>query len=262
MAFYIKPEYFQTIHYYFFCLGIFSLTTSFMFTSYNAYSYIFMSFYVVNSAISWYMSWFMHTRMKTVFVVRTASYLLTHVVLTFFSGGLAVLLYYMFQLEYEALITGFIMVNFFVIFFGLMWYILHVLKVTDRFFDWQERGKLEIGRDMVIRFREKKGVKLIDDKTLKGYKWGTDAAIDGLFMQVKMKAEKGEDFSDIVRDIEMKLSEAKVRDIEMKIENLGKKEMSETDRHMLASYNTLIKGHEKDMLEYEKALYRKKLKKG
>ncbi len=258
MGFYIKPDYFETIHYYFFSLGIFSLTTSFLFTSYNAYTYIFMTFYIINSAISWYMSWFMHTRMKAVFVIRTGTYAATHVLLTVFSGGSAVFMYAYFQLEFESIVTSFIMINFFVVFLGFMWYILGALRISQKFFDWQEKGKLEIGMSMVMKCREKMGVKLVDDKTLRSYKWGTNPEIDQLFMDVKRKSEKGEDFTAIVKRLEMKISEIDILELEAKMTKLGSSEkLEDTDKRMMSSYEALIKSHEKNMLEYEKALYKK-----
>ena len=77
-----------------------------------------------------------------------------------------------FAAEYEAIITAFLMVNFFVIFLGMLWYLIGKFKVAERFFDWQDRNKLNIGRDMVMRFREKRGLKLVDDETRRGYRLG------------------------------------------------------------------------------------------
>jgi hypothetical protein len=257
MGLYIKPEYFQTVHYYFFCLGTFSLTTSFLFTAYNAYGYLFLAFYVANSAIAWYMSWFMHTRMKTVFVIRMGRYAASHIILTILSGGTSVFLYWIFALEFEAVMTAFIMVNFFVIFLGLMWYALGKFKVAEKFFDWQDRGKLETGREMVMRYRSKGGLRLVEDQEIMGYKWGSNADIDQLFMQVKMKSEKGNDFSDAVRDIEIKIGEIRIRELEGRIENL-KKGQSMTDENLLQSYMGAVRSREKSMMEYEKEAVRVK----
>jgi hypothetical protein len=258
MGLYIRPEYFQTVHYYFFCLGIFSLTSSFLFATYNAYSYLFMAFYVVNSAIAWYMSWFMHTRMKTIFVIRMGRYAASHVLLTVISGGAAVLMYWIFQIEFEAVMTAFVMINFFVIFLGLMWYAIGTMKIASRFFEWQDRGRLQIGREMAMRYRTKGGLKLVDDETIRDYRWGGSAAIDQLFMQVKIKSEKGEDFSDAVKEIEMKLSETRIQELEGKVENLKKKVEGKEDEGLLQSYMGVIKSHERSMMDYEKEVLKRK----
>jgi hypothetical protein len=263
MGLYIRPEYFQTVHYYFFCLGIFSLTASFMFTTYNAYSYLFMIFYIVNSGIAWYMSWFMHSRMKTVFIIRMGRYAASHMVLTVLSGGMAVFMYWAFALEFEALMTVFVTVNFFVIFMGLMWYAIGALKIADRFFDWQDKGRLETGREMVMRYRGKGGLKLVDDETIRGYQWGSNGAIDQLFMKAKMKSEKGGDFSEVVRDIEVKLSEMKIHELEGRVENLKLRTGGKADAGLLESYMGAIKSHERSTLDYEKeAVKRKQSEKG
>lgn len=257
MGFYIKPEHFQTIHYYFFSLGIFSFTTSLLFAAYNAYSYLLVALYVANSAMAWYMSWLMHSRMKTVFLIRMGSYVASHMLLTLVSGGASVLLYAFFQLDFEVFVTGFVMVNFFVIFLGLMWYAIGAMKIAERFFEWQDRGRLQTGREMVMRYRSKGGLKLVDDEAIRSYRWGTSAAIDQLFMQAKMKAGKGEDFSEAVREIEMKLSGMRIQELEEKVENL-KKAGDGSDEGLLKSYMGAIMSQERNVMDYEKELMKRK----
>ena len=90
MALYVKPEYFQIAHYYFFSLGIFSLTTALIYWGNGIYPIILAAFYVAHSVISWYMSWFIHHRMVDVFIINMKKYSISHLILTVWAGHKAV----------------------------------------------------------------------------------------------------------------------------------------------------------------------------
>ncbi|MCD6496590.1 MAG: hypothetical protein J7K54_04935 [Candidatus Aenigmarchaeota archaeon] len=254
MKLYLKPEYFQTIHYYFFSLGVFSLTTALMFTEYSIYTFIFVGFYVAHSAISWYMSWFMHRKMKLVYIIQRSSYIVNHMVLVLVAGLGAVGFGYIFRESYDAVMTSMITLNFFVVFLGIMWYAIGATRIAERFFDWREEGRLSRGRDMLLAFRKKRFLELVSDAAVKGYKWGSDPQIDGLFMDLKMLAGQGRDFSEKAKEIEIKLAEAEIAGLEKKMANLGD---SEADKSLAESYMNAIKSKRKAIMEYEKAFYRK-----
>jgi hypothetical protein len=64
MGFYVRPEYFEVIHYYYFSLGIFSFMCSMIFGFSAVYSLVFILLYIGLSAFAWYTSWFMQKRMR------------------------------------------------------------------------------------------------------------------------------------------------------------------------------------------------------
>ncbi len=257
MKLYIKPEHFQIVHYYFFSLGMFSLTIAFMFPLESVFSFMFMSFYAVHSAIAWYMSWFLHKRVKAIYIIQGASYIFHHVVLTVISGGIAIAFYYLFADSFEAMMTSILTINFFVIFLGFLWYFMGAMKIAERFVDWQEERKLQVGREMVMRFRKKRMIDLLDDETIKSYKWGSDNAIDQAFMDIKMKSEMGSDFGDAVKDVEVRISELKIRELENKIMNIEKGEVTPADANLVKSYRDAIKQQERRVMDYEKRFYKR-----
>ena len=57
MGFYIPASWLQGIHYYYFCIGMFSFASSVMFGAYPGYAMIFVVSYVLNSGVCWYLSW-------------------------------------------------------------------------------------------------------------------------------------------------------------------------------------------------------------
>lgn len=255
MKFYIRPEHFQTVHYYFFSLGMFTLTIAFMLPSYNIYSFIFMAFYITHSSISWYMSWFLHKKMKAFYIIQRTSYIAHHIILTLLSGGLAVTFYYIFEATFEAMVTSILAINFFVVFLGFIWYFMGVMKISEKFVEWQEGRKLQIGRDMVLRFRKKRMIDLLDDEAIKSYKWGTDNTIDQVFMDIKMKSEMGSDFGDEVKEVEVGISELKIRELENKIGNIEKGEVTPADMNLIKSYKEAIQQQQKRAMDYEKRFY-------
>ncbi len=255
MKLFLRPEHFQTVHYYFFSLGMFSLTIAFMFPLDSVFSFIFISFYTLHSAIAWYMSWFLHRRVKAIYIIQNARYIANHAVLTVISGGLAVAFYYVFSADFEAMMTSIITVNFFVVFLGFMWYAMGAMRVAEKFFEWQEERKLQIGRDMVLRFRKRRMIDLLDEEAIKGYKWGTDSSMDQAFMDVKVKSESGADFGDEVKRVELGLSELKISELERKIQNLETGDVSQSDMDLIKTYREAIKTQRRRMMEYEKRFY-------
>ncbi len=257
MKLYIKPEQFQTVHYYFFSLGVFSLTIAFMFPLDSMTSLMFMSFYFVHSAIAWYMSWFLYKRVRAMYIIKDRRYIYNHVLLTLLSGGIAIAFYFIFSASFEAMMTSIITINFFVIFLGFIWYLMGAMKIAEKFVDWQEERKLQVGRDMLLRFRERRMIDLLDEDTIKKYKWGTDSGIDQLFMNIKMKSEIGEDFGSEVRDAEVRIAELKMEEMEKRIQDLETGDVSPADMNLIKSYREAVVKEKKRIMGYEKRFYDK-----
>jgi len=91
MGVYISPRYLQIIHYYFFALGVVSFVAFVLFWGQGIFPYLFIAFYVAHSAISWYVSWFSHGRMREIYVMNTFRYAGSHIILTVLSGGMMVM---------------------------------------------------------------------------------------------------------------------------------------------------------------------------
>lgn len=253
----IKPEHFQTIHYYFFFLGMFSLTVGFMVPMSEFYAYMFMSFYIVHSAISWYISWFLYKRVNAIYIIHSHGYMLNHVVLTLLSGGAAVAFYYIFQTEFQAMMTSLITINLFVIFAGSIWYVMGLLNITKRYMEWQGGRNLQFGRKVAAKFRKKHRLSLVSGDTLRSYKFGTDAVIDRTLMVINTKVGEGEDFSDDVKNLELRFAQNKITDMGKKVQELSMGDVTESDRNLIHNYSDAITREEKNRMEYEKRFFKK-----
>ncbi len=263
MGLYLAPEYFQTIHYYFFCLGIISFSSMFMFWSLGIYSYIFVAFYAAHSAIAWYVSLFLFSRVRNVFVVNTWRYVINHVVLIVFSVGVAAGMWYLsYAISYsffEAVLTSLMEVNFFAIFMGMSWYILSKFRFVERLFDWIRSGDLRKARGIMLEFRKKNGLRLVDEDIVHRYSRGTSGKIDALFMQAKLQHDNKEmnQLPGTMRHIETALAEERIGELEKKIRDIESGTVSGTDRQLVKTYQNLILSYTKKMTDYDEAFKKK-----
>jgi hypothetical protein len=262
MGVYLKPEYLYTIHYYFFSLGMVSLTNAFiMFTTSATYSYIFLGFYLFHSAITWYLSWFLHVKVRDQVIIKALRYTASHIILTLWSAGLAALMWYLFRTQYEAMVTSLLMINFFVIFLGGMWYILSRLQFAKRLFYLRETMGVRRAMDAVLDFRRRENLSIVDDDMLKKYKLGTNPDIDRLMRLARSQAGKDEaGFRETIRELEMALSETRIDELNRKMKKLAKEEMSEGDKKLFETYTHLVDSYKKKLVHYER-LFRKRFRK-
>ncbi len=259
MGLYISPDYFQTVHYYFFCLGIISFTSIFMFWGIGLLSYLFIVFYIAHSAISWYVSWFMFTKMQKIYVINTFRYAISHTILTVWAGGLSVLLWYMAAEYYETMLTTLLLLNFFAVFLGGMWYVLSKWKFMDTFFDWMQSGDLRKGKSVMDNFRKKHRLRLVDDDIIEDYLWGTDNRIDRLFLQAKKQHDEHLEkvIPDTIRDLEIALTELRIRELEKRVSEMEGTSVSATERQLLTTYKNLIKSYTHKISNYQDNFYNK-----
>ena len=134
MGFYVRPEYFEIIHYYYFSLGLFSFMCSIIFGFSSVYSVVFILLYVGLSAFAWYTSWFMQKRMREFIIPNSAAYAATHVFFTLFVGGLTSGVWLLGALQEELLITILLYVNYFVFFFAVIWYMVVKFGIAKTLF--------------------------------------------------------------------------------------------------------------------------------
>ena len=254
MGIYLRPEYFQTIHYYFFAIGIFTLTDAFLFSYSSMISYLLFGFYALDSVISWRISWTMQRRMKDLMVMQSRRYWSSHIILTVWSAGLAVALWLAFEADAEALLFSILMINFFLVFLGGIWYAFSRFRIAGRYFEWQEGKTIGSGKSALLSFRKKSRLRLVDDQVISGYRKGAIPSVDQLFSRMSGR-QRGEDAAAIAghfREIELKLCEARIRELERKLDSARKAGGREAPR-AAATYAELIDSYRKRVPEYDKA---------
>lgn len=254
MAIELKPAHFQTIHYYFFSLGVISLTSAFLMLSFDVISYIFIAFYIINSVISWQISVYLHTRSKDVFIIKTKKYIINHMVLIFWSAALSVFLWYLFHEVHGAVINSLISINFFIIFLTFFWYVIGKMGISKKYFSFKNKMALDSAKKIVENFNKKENIKLRGEDVIKSYEWGSSYKIDELFHKAKKIEKSGSHFEmmAVVRDIIIAIYEKRIFDLEEKIEEIGKVEINDAEKELMKSYQKLILDYRKELINFEK----------
>jgi hypothetical protein len=258
MGVYIHPGYLQVVHYYFFCMAVNSFTAAILFYFVPLYSYIFLAFYFIHSAISWHLAWFLHKRLEEIYIINSPRYLIYHFVLTIWSSGLSVILWYIFSYEYHAVVNSLLMINFFLIFLAISWYLLSRVRAVKRLFDWYDARKARVLRNMVLRLRDGIGKKLVPDKEITDYRPGANPAVDRLFFEIKKKRgkRKKDEMFVSLRDLELELWDMKIEQLQERIADLRASE-GIAEHELAETYTKLIDSYTKKRLEYEKYFLKK-----
>lgn len=254
MGIYIGVEYFQMIHYYYFCMGIFSFTAAVVFGF--PYSILFMVFCILHSVISWYVAWFMQKVMKRFIVIQSSGYMFSHFILTLVVSASTLLLWYYEILIERFLIDAVIQINFFVFFLGLLWYMITRFNVAGEVFEYFDEISLRRAKSLIISKRDELGLgRLISDVRIKSYRPGSDPEIDSMLISVWK--ERKSSLPERIHEFEVKMCEKLIENFRNNIEKIkSKPEPTPADLKILKTYERFILEYEKNSMEYEK-LFRK-----
>ncbi|MCK4496930.1 MAG: hypothetical protein KAU24_01960 [Candidatus Aenigmarchaeota archaeon] len=250
MNIYIGVKYFQIIHYYYFCMGIFSFTVAIIF-GFPYYLY-FIMFYILHSGISWYVALFMEKKMKKFVVIQSSGYMVSHALLTVLTSGMTLVLWSYNILIEKFLIDSIIYINYYIFFLGLLWYVMTRFDVVSELFAYFDSLTLKRAKKLILNKREKlKLRKLITDIKIKSYEPGSEPEIDSILISTWRKRK-----SRLVRNIyefETKMCESIIKKFRDRIEKLRSEPVTRlTDQKMIKSYENFIQDYEKTALEYEK----------
>jgi hypothetical protein len=256
MGFYVRPEYFEIIHYYYFSLGIFSFMCSIIFGFSAVYSVIFIALYIGLSSFSWYTSWFMQKKMREFIIPNSLSYAAVHVFFTLFVGGLTFGIWLLGALQEELLITILLYVNYFVFFLAVVWYLVVKFGVAKTLFDVYDSRVMKNAKNLIIKTRDtRKDIftrTLVSNDSIKNYRTGSNSEIDEMLLNAWR--EKGSQrLLRRITEIEIALSNQTVNRLRKWItETSSRGEMTPGDRVTVARYEQAIDEYAKASMEYEK----------
>lgn len=250
MGIYISTEYFQIIHYYYFCMGMFSFTAAVIFGF--PYSMFFMIFYVLHSIISWYVSYFIQKSMRKFVIIQSREYVISHIILTILTVGSTLMLWYFQVLIETFLIDSIIFINYFVFFIGVLWYGMTKFDVVKGLFAYFDSLTFRKAKKLVIDKRIDLGLKeLVTDVVIKTYEVGSDSEIDSILVSVWDERETNVE-GNIYR-LEMALCDKMIGKYRKRIHKIRSKPMvNAIDVRMMKTYERFIKDYEKSSVEYER----------
>ncbi len=255
MGIYIGTDSFQIVHYYYFCMGMFSFTAAIMFGF--PYSLFFIMFFILHSIISWYVSYFMQKKMNKFIVIQSGSYFISHFILTILTVGFTLILWY-YQVFIELfLLESIIFINYFVLFIGILWYALSRIDVVNGLFAYFDSINFKRAKKLVIKKREDLGLKkLVTDAIIDSYEPGSHLEVDSLIMSIWGK-RKG-NIKERIYNLEMKLCTNIIDRYRNKIQKIkSKTAITVADMKLIESYERFIKNYEKEAIKYEELFSKK-----
>jgi len=256
MGFYVSPEYMETIHYYYFSIGVFSFMCAVIFSFSAVYSIAFTLLYIGLSAFAWYISWVMQKKMREFVIPNSLRFASEHVAFTFLVGGMTLGLWYFNALNEESLISSILYVNYFVFFMAVAWYLAMRFGFVKTVFDIYDSSIMERAKKLIIKTREdRKDIFtriLISDNSIKNYKTGSNPEVDELLLNV-WREKKTPKVLRRIAEIEITLCNSTVDRLKKWIsETSSRSAISPRERESVTRYTQAIDEYAKALMEYEK----------
>jgi hypothetical protein len=256
MGFYVRPGYLETIHYYYFSIGIFSLIAAISFGFSVVYSAIFISLYVGQSAFGWYLSWFMQKKMKELVIINSWGSVLKHAFLTFFVGGLTLFLWYMNAFNEQRLAEFMLYVNYFVFFLAVVWYAIMRFGLIKAVFDVYDSRILESAKSLVAKTKQtRKDIftySIVSADSISRYKSGSNTEIDEMLMNA-WRERSSDRLLRRVADIEMVMCAMTVDRLRRWISQTESKDViTPGERQTITRYEKSIEEYGRSSVQYEK----------
>jgi hypothetical protein len=270
MGFYVPVSWLQAIHYYYFCIGIFSFASSIVFLSFPSYALLFIVSYALNSAVCWYLSWWVHKMVKQNLILNYRRYMLNHMILAVASVGVLALLVYMnFQgiftasatqrqlsirlviPEFMDYVVGF---NFFAFFSALMWSAALRLDVINKAFSTYNSMTLSRAKSLAAKLRKKMNTgTLVPADRFTSYKPGSSDRVDSILMDI-WECRKSPRKPDMMK-LELAICENLITEMSERVRAIGHSTgVNERDIVLISNYQELMKRYSKDFYEYERKM--------
>jgi hypothetical protein len=261
MGFYVRPEYLEAIHYYYFSIGIFSLTAAISFGFSAVYSAIFVLLYIGQSSFGWYLSWIMQKKMKEVVVITSWKYAGQHVFLTFFVGAITLFLWFVNAFNEQRLVEFVLYINYFIFFIAVLWLLILRFGLVKTLLDIYDSRIIESAKNLVVKTKEMRSDifkrSIISNNSIMNYEVGTNTDIDELLMNAWR--EKGTDM------LFKRISQIEIAFCTMTVDRLrrwitqttSKGTVTPRERTIITSYEQAIEQYEKASVEYEKEVISK-----
>jgi hypothetical protein len=256
MSFYVRPEYLEIIHYYYFSIGIFSFIAAVSFGYSAVYSAIFILLYVGQSSFAWYLSWAMQKRMKEIFVISSWRSGTEHVILTFFVGGLTLFLWYVNAFNERSMVEFMLYINYVIFFFAVIWYAVTKFGIVKTIFNVYDFTLMERAKGLVIKTREKRRDiftrRIIGDENIKNYKTGSNPEIDDLLLNA-WREKSSPRLIKRITEIEMAMCEATVDRLRNWIsKTTSQGVVTPRERASIDRYMESLEEYAKSSMDYEK----------
>ena len=251
----------QFIHYYYFAMGIFSLSNAFFIGFGSPFSLIFLAFYGTNSAVAWYMSMVTRKRMKTYVVIQSLGFAIRHVIVTVVTVLATAMVWASGVIPDVGLLNTLLMVNYFVMFMAGMWYVITRTDLTRGLFQIYDDRIFRKSKKFIIKMRYAYhnffGRQLITEHEIRDYKFGIIKEADENFVSAWKNRKKLQYVLECMGRIEIALARYALSILKETIDDLRREPPSEQNIRLIKQSENEARDEEHDIMEYEKEFYRK-----
>ncbi len=254
MGFYIPTSWLQAVHYYYFCIGMFSFASSVMFGAYPEYAMIFVVSYVLNSGVCWYMSWWIHKKVRQQIILNYNKYMLYHLAAAM-AAVVPIMLLSSTGSGIPAIMDSVVWFNYFAFFTALIWSLGLRFDVINRLFSTYNSAVMGRAKAFAMKKRTELGTgTLVPAERFSSYKPGASDRTDSLFMDVWQNRKSPGTKARLMR-LELAMAEDHSREMENRLQSLGKSSnLAESDVFIISNYQKLIEKYNKESYHYREKL--------
>jgi hypothetical protein len=257
----ITVDQLKLIHYYYFMMGIFSLTNAILLGFTNIFSFIFLGFYILNSSISWYMAAVARKKMKDYIILNSLRFFINHSILTVITVAGTTFVWVSEIITDIFLLNALLMANYFVLFLAGLWYVLTRTDFVRSLFTVYDNYIFSRSKNFIIGIKEKHwnyyGRQIVSKEEIKKYRYGTIPEVDDNLLSAWNNKGKKQYILECLGRIELALARQALDLIRDKVSTLKSTSTNVEDENLLILNEKIMKDREEAIMEYEKEFYRK-----
>ncbi len=257
----ITVRHLQIIHYYYFAIGMFSLTNAFFIGFDSIFSLIFIVFYAINSGVSWYIASVARKRMKDYIILQSLVFSIKHIVVTVASVAVTTLVWVSGIIPDVGLLNTLLMANYFVLFLAGMWYMIIKTDLAKGYFTIYDNLKFRRSKEFIIKVRNEHnrffGRELVTDNVIRAYRFGSVMEVDNNMISAWRNKDNLQYALGCMGMIELALARNVVDDLRGKVLQRGAMPSTPDNQRILSGSQRELEEEERDIMEYEKVFYRK-----
>jgi hypothetical protein len=251
----------QLVHYSYFMFGIFSFVSAILLGLESIASQLFLAFYCMNSAISWYVAYVTRKRMSKYVIVQSMSYFLMHTLATLVTVAVTVSVWLLEVIPDLDLLHGIIAANYFVTILAGMWYAATRIEPVRRLFTVYDSYVFQKSRGFMAGLRHANkgffGLDIASEKDISSYEFGKIKEVDSNMVQAWRNREKRQFCLECLARVEIALANESLKFIRNKIAYMRMLPASRADERLLRWTENELLEKKADIMRFEKGYYRK-----
>ena len=256
----VTVEQLRAIHYFYFAMGIFGFANAFFVGLGSPLSMLFIAFYIVNSAVGWYMAYVARKRMAKLVVVQSRGFFITHTVLALLVAGLVSLIWASAAIPEIQILNMVLVANYFAAFLAGLWYAATRAEFVKDLFMIYDNYLFRKSKRFIITmkyaYRDFFGRQIVSDDEIRRYKYGTIEEVDDNLMSAWRNRKKIQYVLECLGRIELYIARHSIDLLKEKISFLITSPDS-GHRNQVGRVQRELRERERKILEYEKVFFHK-----